>query len=72
MKTSIHTVPLPAGWSPEQTWEHLSRGGLLEHPPGTREEDLEWVNLEIEGVTYETTGMGTERTTGGRLVRWWK
>jgi hypothetical protein len=34
MSRAVHTIPVPVGWSPEQTWEHLVRGGLLEHPHG--------------------------------------
>lgn len=58
---TIHTLFIPEGQSPEQVWEHLSRGQATEAheaTPGT------WVNLEIEGLRTEG-----DRVTGGRLVR---
>lgn len=64
---SHHSIPVPVGWSPEQTWEHMSRGELLEHPNG----DPAWTNVEVEGLTTEPIPDG-EKVTGGRLVRWWK
>src|SRR5947209_5382997 len=57
---TVHTIPVPVGWSPEQTWEHLTRGNLLEHPNG----DPAWTNVEIEGLTTEPLSNGDEQVIG--------
>lgn len=28
----VHTIPVPRGWSIEQSWEHIRRGVLLTDP----------------------------------------
>jgi hypothetical protein len=38
----VHTIPVPVGWSPEQAWESICRGDLLEHPEG----EPSWANIE--------------------------
>lgn len=40
MSERIHTFPVPTGWSPEQAWEHHSRGEKLPTDQGCY-----WVNL---------------------------
>lgn len=42
MSVVIHTIPVPIGWSPEQAWEAIRRGDLLEHPEG----EPGWVNIQ--------------------------
>lgn len=37
----VHTIPVPAGWSPEQAWEAISRGVLLP------ETDVNWANILV-------------------------
>ena len=40
---TIHTIPVPAGWSVEQAWEAISRGDELPaSPEGT------WANVLVE------------------------
>lgn len=65
---SVHTIPVPRGWSPEQAWEHMVRGGFLEHPEG----GPVWTNIEAEDVMLEPLPDGRRRVAGGRLVRWWR
>lgn len=36
----IHTIPVPAGWSAEQSWEAIRHGDQL--PPGTARQ---WANV---------------------------
>ena len=62
--TAFHVFPVPPGWSPEQAWEHHSRGNLL-----PTDEEPDWVTLEIEGGHFEGEP-GAEFLIGGRLVRW--
>ena len=47
-KTVIHTIPVPIGWSVEQSWEAISRGVKLVHPHG----EPMWANI----ITNEVTG----------------
>ena len=61
--TFISTFPVPPGWSPEQAWEHHSRGERLPTPPDR------WVNIQVEGGHFEGEP-GAEFLIGGRLVRW--
>ena len=28
----VHTIPVPRGWSIEQSWEHIRRGVILTDP----------------------------------------
>jgi hypothetical protein len=65
---SIHTIPVPAGWSPEQAWEHLSRGNRFEDAP-RNDDDFDargwrWASLEIDGAL-----INADRIIDGRLVR---
>jgi len=39
---SIHTIPVPDGWSIEQAWEAISRGDKL--PINTQY----WANVEVD------------------------
>ena len=39
---SIHTIPVPRGWSVEQAWEAISRGDLLTDP------DPDWGVVRVE------------------------
>ena len=43
---SIHTIPVPHGWSPEQAWEAIARGDTLTDPQPT------WANVEIVDGRY--------------------
>ena len=58
---TIHTIPVPKGWSAEQAWESIVRGEELKHPLG----EPDWAVVEVEGL--EIRGA---KVTGGRLVRW--
>lgn len=40
MGTTIHTIPVPRGWSVEQAWEAIRRGDKLTDP------EPSWVNIE--------------------------
>jgi hypothetical protein len=40
--TTICTIPVPVGWSVEQTWEAICHGDILTHPHG----EPSWVNIE--------------------------
>lgn len=40
----IHTIPVPLGWSIEQSWEAIRRGDLLTHPRG----EPTWANVETD------------------------
>jgi hypothetical protein len=37
----IHTIPVPRGWSIEQSWEAITRGDLLTDP------EPMWANVEV-------------------------
>lgn len=56
---TVHTINVPPGWSPEQAWEHISRGHRLPEIEG------EWVSLEIDGGAPDAQGFWRD----GRLVR---
>lgn len=60
MSEHVHTFPVPTGWSPEQAWEHHSRGERLPVDPAA-----DWVNLVIRGGRQ----VG-QFWRGGRLIRW--
>lgn len=60
MSETVHTFPVPDGWSPEQAWEHHTRGHLL---PDTG--DCTWTIMTIAGG--ERIG---RHWIGGRLVTW--
>jgi hypothetical protein len=55
---NLHVIPVPHGWSPEQSWEAQSRGVDLTDP------DPDWAVIEVEGGSQ----VG-DRWLGGRLVR---
>ena len=38
----IHTIPVPRGWSVEQSWEAITRGDLLTDP-----DPQGWANVEV-------------------------
>ena len=38
----IHTIPVPRGWSVEQSWEAIRRGDLLTDPVPL------WANVEVD------------------------
>ena len=42
MSRTIHTIPVPRGWSVEQAWEAIQRGDLLTDP-----EPQGWANVEV-------------------------
>lgn len=45
IKLSVHTIPVPFGWSPEQAWEAISRGNEI------TAEDVSWANVMVrDGV----------------------
>jgi hypothetical protein len=62
-ETSVHVIPVPPGWSPEQSWEHISRSKRL--PTDYPDSEQRWVSVVIEGFTSEGAFV-----TGGRLVEW--
>jgi hypothetical protein len=46
-RPTIHTIPVPGGWSPEQAWEAIKRGDLpLPTPPKG------WANIETVAGYY--------------------
>jgi hypothetical protein len=46
-RPTIHTIPVPDGWSPEQAWEAIKRGDLpLPEPPQG------WANIETVAGYY--------------------
>lgn len=52
----IHTIPVPRGWSVEQSWEAISRGDLLTDP-----EPQGWANVEVvEGVMVRVLPVSDE------------
>jgi hypothetical protein len=61
----VHVIPVPLGWSPEQAWEHISRGLTLDNPYG----EPNWAVVEVEGVQTRVLADGSEQVTAGRLVR---
>lgn len=61
-RRAVHTIPVPPGWSAEQSWEHISRGERLP-VEGLTEADVSWVSVLVEGV--EIAG---GRVVAGRLV----
>ena len=42
VKDGVHTIPVPKGWSIEQSWEAVSRG------EGLPAEAVEWVRVEVK------------------------
>lgn len=49
MNTTVHTIPVPVGWSVEMAWEAISRGDPL--PPG---EPAGWKSIVVhDGVLAE-------------------
>lgn len=58
---SVHTIPVPPGWSVEQAWETISRSELL--PTDYPESECGWASVVVEGYTDDGTFV-----TGGRLV----
>lgn len=50
--TSIHTIPVPHGWTPEQAWEHIARGGI--HISGlSAKRPCSWANVRITNGHYQ-------------------
>ena len=44
----VHTIPVPRGWSPEQAWEAIRRGGTLTDP------EPYWANVVVrDGLFVE-------------------
>ncbi len=43
----IHTIPVPRGWSVEQSWEAICRGDLLTDP-----EPQGWANIETRNGNF--------------------
>jgi hypothetical protein len=39
---TICTIPVPVGWTVEQTWDAIRHGDIVTHPDG----DPTWVNIE--------------------------
>lgn len=60
-RISVHTIPVPPGWSAEQAWECISRSERL--PTNYPESACQWTSIRVEGYTSEG-----EFVTGGRLV----
>lgn len=60
MTEHLHTFPIPAGWSPEQAWEHHCRGQRLPIDRSAR-----WVNLTIQGGAQDGPFW-----RGGKLIKW--
>jgi hypothetical protein len=46
---SVHTIPVPRGWSVEQAWEAIRRGDSLSDP------FPRWVNVETDGRRFVRT-----------------
>lgn len=55
----LHVIPVPPGWSPEQSWEQISRGIDIPDEP-----EPFWSVVEVEGGVQ----IG-DRWIGGKLVR---
>lgn len=52
----IHTIPVPRGWSVEQSWEAITRGDLLTDP-----EPQGWANVEVrDGVMVRVLPVSDE------------
>lgn len=58
---TVHTIPVPPGWSVEQAWECISRSERL--PTNYPESECGWTSVVVEGYTDDGTFV-----TGGRLV----
>jgi hypothetical protein len=43
---TIHTIPVPKGWSVEQAWEAICRGTPLTDP------DPSWVNVATDNGRF--------------------
>lgn len=56
---TVHTVYVPPGWRPEQVWDQIAAGQLVDAVPGGG-----WAVLEIDGG-----GRIGDRWSGGELVR---
>ena len=44
----VHTIWIPSGWSVEQVWETIKRGGVVIVEDG-KEDDGVWVNVDDNG-----------------------
>lgn len=62
---SVHTIPVPHGWSVEQAWEHLSRGHLF---TPAEQEQADMASIEVIGLRTVPHPNG-ERVVGGALKK---
>lgn len=49
MTKAIHTIPVPAYWTPEQAWEHIARGHTL---TPKQQQTCHWANITTTNGTY--------------------